>query len=185
MIVFSSRNWMAIICAPSIKVPRTEWLCYMCSLEFQGLNGYATCVHWSSKDWMAALHASIRILGILWLLYMPHRLEFQGLNIYVLCVFYNYMIYIAIALPLDFQGLDSYYICVFWSFWGYNVLRDAPKTFSCFKTGGTNLVKVMYVHLIQHKHCCRMSMWLIHMSICTNMLEFFLSKYILTCHRIC
>jgi hypothetical protein len=171
---FNSRNWVAIICAPSIRVPRIEWLCYMCSLEFQGPNGYSTCVCWSSKDWMATLHAFVRILGIQWLLYMPHQLEFQGLNGYYICVFYNCMIYIATTLrPLDFQGLDNYYICLFWSFWGYNVLRDAPKTFSCFNTWGTNLVRVIYVHLIQHKHCCWVSMWLIHMSICANMLEFF------------
>jgi hypothetical protein len=61
--------------------------------------------------------------------------------------------------PLEIQGLDNYYVCVLWSFEGHDVLKDAPKTFFCFNTWGTNLGKVMYSYLIQHRYCCQVSMW--------------------------
>jgi hypothetical protein len=62
-----------------------EWLLYVPhQLEFQGLNGYATCVHWSSKDRMAILHMFVGVPRIKWLLYM-HPLEFLGFNGYYIC----------------------------------------------------------------------------------------------------
>lgn len=71
---------------------------------------------------------------------------------------------------------NNYYICVLWSFWGHDVLRDMLKTFSYFNTWGTNLARVFYVHLIQHNHCCRVSMVdscvSDDVSICANMLEY-------------
>jgi hypothetical protein len=62
-----------------------ECLFYMLPLEFQGLNGYSICIHWSSKDKMVIVYSSFGIPGTKWLLYM-HPLEFQGLNNYYLCV---------------------------------------------------------------------------------------------------
>lgn len=45
------------------------------------------------------------------------------------------------------------------------------KTFLCFNIWCTNLGRVLYSHLIEHKHCCWVSMWWIHMAVmmCVNL----------------
>ncbi len=129
-------------------------------MKIQSLNAYFICLLWSSR--------------IEWLCYM-RPLEFQGLNgiIYASFGVVRFIWLLSMHL-LEFQGLDSYYICVFWTFRGHNVLRNVPKTFLCFNTWGTNLGRVLYSHLIQHRHCCRMSKWRIHMAMmtCQFVLEF-------------
>ncbi len=58
----------------------TERLIYMLPLEFQGLNVYFICLHWSSTDEMAIVYSSFKIIGTKWLLHMPPQSEFQALN---------------------------------------------------------------------------------------------------------
>jgi hypothetical protein len=95
---------------------------------------------------MAIVYASFGVIGSKWLLFM-HILEFQGLN--------------------------GYYICVLWSFRGQDFLKDAPKTFSCIKTWGTNLAK-FYIHIWFNINiivkCPRGSD---DVSICVDMLKYF------------
>jgi hypothetical protein len=108
---------------------------------------------------MATLYVFIGVLGTEWLLYM-RPLEFQGHNGYCICVFGVLRSKWLLSMhPSEFQGLNGYYICVFWSFRKQNLLRDAPKTFLCFNTWGTNLGRILHSHLIEHNHCCLMSMW--------------------------
>lgn len=108
----------------------------------------------------------------------------------IVCVFWSCTVYMATPLhPSNFQGLDRYYICVLWSFWGHDVLRDMLNTFLCFNTWGTNLARVLYVHLIQHNHYCWVSTWPIHVLVMTCQFgltcwNIILLEYILTYHII-
>jgi hypothetical protein len=84
-----------------------------------GLNGYAICVHRSSKDWMGTIYVSFEVVGFIWLLSMH---------------------------PLEFQGLDSYYICVIWTFKGHDVLKIHQKPF-CASTHGAQTLVGFCIHV--------------------------------------
>jgi hypothetical protein len=114
---------------------------------------------------MAIVYSPFRILRIEWLLYVPHQFEFQGLNGYCICILWSSKAQIVIVY-VSFGVLGSFRLLYihFWNFKGQDLLRDVPKTFLCFNIWGTNLGRVMYSHLIEHKHCCRLSMWRIHMT---------------------
>ncbi len=129
-------------------------------MRMQTPNAYFICFLWSSKDWKGTLYASTRVLGIEWLLYMPHWLEFHRLNGYCICILrvVRSRWFLSIC-PLELRGLGSYYICVLSSFEVDDVLRNVPKTFLCFNTWDTNLGKILYSHLIKHRHCYRISTW--------------------------
>jgi hypothetical protein len=130
---------------------------------------------------MAIVYLSFEVLGTKWLQLMPHWLEFHGLNGYYICVLWNnskvYMatIYAFFGVP----RIEWLFICILWSFKGQDLLRDAPKTFLCFNTWGTNLGRVHYSHLVQHRHCCRVSMWRIHTTV--MMCQFKLTSWIFFC----
>ncbi len=143
----------------------TKCLFYMLPLEFQGLNNYFICIHWSSKDEMAIVYSSFKIVGIEWLLYMFHQSKFQGLNGYYICIFWSSKTWIAtVYVSFGVSRIEwLLYIC-FWNFNGQDLLRDVLKTFLCFNIWGTNLGRVLYSHLIEHKHYCQVSMWRIHVA---------------------